>query len=404
VLRDRCDAEFVRRALRRRLDLRVPYGLLLVCGPDCDPGLLGRVIAARVPRAVAVPEADGDPPHTAVVLPAPTPSVWSHALLGAATEAAARTGLVVSRAPVHGLRALRAAYFAAVADAGLAIAIDAEGPMVTERELVVPRMLAALGNAEQDTLLEPLRPILALPSPQRRAYVRTLDALHRRGGTQAGAASILHIHPNTVRYRIDRIEELTRMHLDNPSHRMLLDLAAMLVVLRGQPPDRDHDFGLTLREEPEHAYVRDIRGQYLGAVSLLDSSPPGGDDVSESCAPALPELAGALARVDHDVGTQPHQGLARAQRDHLGKHPQADPRLGQHLLGLGLLEGHAFAVAAPRLDEAGGGAVAAARVARLEGVVALATDLADLDCSEEAVSTHAAPGERLATGAVTSGG
>jgi hypothetical protein len=61
---------------------------------------------------------------------------------------------------------------------------------------------------------------------------------------------VLHVHANTVRYRMDRIEEMTGMRLDDPRDRMRLDLAAMLVVLRGWPPDVEYDFGLSVREEP----------------------------------------------------------------------------------------------------------------------------------------------------------
>jgi DNA-binding PucR family transcriptional regulator len=158
--------------------------------------------------------------------------------------------VVLPRTPVLGLRALRASYFAAVADAGLAVAMDLAGPLVGDAELVVPRMLAALPGADQEALLAPLQPILNLPSAQRSAYVRTLDALYRHGGTQTGAAAVLHVHANTVRYRMDRIEEMTGMRLDDPRDRMRLDLAAMLVVLRGWPPDVEYDFGLSVREEP----------------------------------------------------------------------------------------------------------------------------------------------------------
>ncbi len=48
------DGALLRGALRRRSDLRLPHGLLLVCGPDCDPLVLGRVIAGRLPGGVAV--------------------------------------------------------------------------------------------------------------------------------------------------------------------------------------------------------------------------------------------------------------------------------------------------------------------------------------------------------------
>jgi hypothetical protein len=266
LLLDRSDQGVLREALRRRAELRVPQGPLLVCGRDCDPPALARVLAGRVPRGLAMPVADGAPRHAVVVVPAPTVALWSHALSVAQTEAAVRNGLVLPRAPVLGLRALRAAYFGALADASLAVALDFAGPLLGDMELVLPRMLAALPAADQATLLAPLQPILSLAAPQRSAYVRTLDALHRRGGTQAGAAAVLHLHPNTVRYRMERIEAMTGMRLDDPRDRLRLDLAAMLVMLRGWPPDVRCDFGLAMREEPEAGVTAPARARAVRAA------------------------------------------------------------------------------------------------------------------------------------------
>jgi DNA-binding PucR family transcriptional regulator len=111
-------------------------------------------------------------------------------------------------------------------------------------------MLAALPEQDQDVLLAPLRAVLDLQPHHRDAYIRTLDALHRHGGTVLRAAELLHVHANTVRYRINRIEEMTHLRLDNPHDRLRLDLAATLVRLRGWPPYRG-DFGIASRQHPE---------------------------------------------------------------------------------------------------------------------------------------------------------
>ncbi len=241
LLHDRRDADIARMALRRRVDLRPSHGLLLVCAGS-DPLAAARAIAGRLPRAVAVPGEGGSPAHAAVVLPVPAPPIWVDALAAASREAGARSALVLPRAPVAGLRALRAAYFSALADAALAVALDLRGPLVAEPELVVPRMLAALPEADQAILLAPLRPILDLPAHNRDAYVRTVEALHRHGGTCTAAAAHLHIHANTVRYRTARIEELTGLRLDDPGDRLRLDLAAILVRLRGLTGPPPFDF------------------------------------------------------------------------------------------------------------------------------------------------------------------
>jgi hypothetical protein len=245
-------------------------------------------------------------------------------------------------------------------------------------------MLSGLSATDQQLLLEPLRPILDLPEAQRSVYVRTLEALHSRGGTQSGAAAVLHVHPNTVRYRMDRIEQITRMRLDDPRDRMRLDLAALLVVLRGHPPDRDSHCAFL--RGPLRLVVETFGGYadaepIAGALSSVEVGAPLSDD-----------SARVLAGMDAVVGTERDHQVARPQGDHLGQHRRADQRLGVEVVGALDAVGvdvEPFAMAAARLDQAGRRAVAAASIAGLEGVVSLATDLADLDGTEKAVSSHA---------------
>jgi sugar diacid utilization regulator len=251
LLRDPADADLARRALRLRHDLHVPHGLLLAGGAGKAEVLTaGRAIAGRLPRTVLVNALDDAPPHVAVVVPVSVPPAWRHALTVATDEAQRHGCMVLARHPVTGLRALRASYGRAVADTGLLPAAGRTGPVVMPDELVVPRMLALLDEADQRTLLAPLQPILSLPPANRSGHLHTLDAMRRSGGSFAGAAALLNLHVNSVRYRVARIEELTRRRLDDSGDRMALDLAVMLVALRGgidpapwgHVPD-EHDLG-----------------------------------------------------------------------------------------------------------------------------------------------------------------
>src|SRR5258706_15275119 len=150
LLRERCDGDLARLALRLRHDLRVPHGVLLTCGAPVDELVAaGRVIAGRVSRAVAVAAADEVPPHAAVVVPAATPLAWSHALQMAATAAERHSCLVLARPPVTGLRALRAPHFRAVADAGLARPAGAPGAGGMPGDPVIPPMLPPPGDRDQ---------------------------------------------------------------------------------------------------------------------------------------------------------------------------------------------------------------------------------------------------------------
>ena len=58
-----------------------------------------------------------------------------------------------------------------------------------------------------------------------RAYLET--------GEQQHAAQRLRVHPNTLRYRLDRIREITGLDLENPETRLNLAVAMRVQSLLG---------------------------------------------------------------------------------------------------------------------------------------------------------------------------
>jgi DNA-binding PucR family transcriptional regulator len=56
---------------------------------------------------------------------------------------------------------------------------------------------------------------------------RLAEYLQRFGDVRA-AADDLHIHPNTVRYRVRRAEEILGMSLDDPDSRLLLEIQLLI--------------------------------------------------------------------------------------------------------------------------------------------------------------------------------
>lgn len=64
------------------------------------------------------------------------------------------------------------------------------------------------------------------------AMVDTLEQYLRRFGDVRAAAGDLHIHPNTLRYRVRRAEEILGMSIDDPDARLLLQIQ---LLARGRP-------------------------------------------------------------------------------------------------------------------------------------------------------------------------
>ncbi|MFH9954526.1 PucR family transcriptional regulator [Streptomyces roseolus] len=93
-------------------------------------------------------------------------------------------------------------------------------------------MVVAAAPVEAAHLVEvTLRPVLDLPAAERSRLLRTLEQWFASGGSADTAAASLFVHPNTVRYRLRRVEELTGRLLSDP--RTTADIGAALQAVGG---------------------------------------------------------------------------------------------------------------------------------------------------------------------------
>lgn len=125
----------------------------------------------------------------------------------------------------------RALHLAQAALAGLA-------PGTAEVRAFDPSPLAALmvREPEEGRRLadEILGPVLGLPADDRAPLLDTLDAYLDHDGSAERAAEVLYCHPNTVRYRLRRLQELTGRSLSDPHG--VAELAAAAYALRVRFP------------------------------------------------------------------------------------------------------------------------------------------------------------------------
>jgi hypothetical protein len=89
--------------------------------------------------------------------------------------------------------------------------------------------LACAAVSEPDIMARIARTVLvglaALPAEDRELLLSTFGAWLDGGGSAQEAAKLLFVHPNTVRYRLRRFEELTGRTLTDPRHAAELSLA-----------------------------------------------------------------------------------------------------------------------------------------------------------------------------------
>jgi DNA-binding PucR family transcriptional regulator len=70
-----------------------------------------------------------------------------------------------------------------------------------------------------------LAPEIGLPDHDRERLLETLEAWLAHQRHTPGVAAALHVHPQTVRYRLGKLRELLGEALDDPDARLELELA-----------------------------------------------------------------------------------------------------------------------------------------------------------------------------------
>ncbi|WP_194912823.1 PucR family transcriptional regulator [Catenulispora rubra] len=102
-----------------------------------------------------------------------------------------------------------------------------------------PSPLAALMvyQSEESRRLttEVLGPVLALPSEDRETLLQTLAVWLDNNGSAERAGELIHCHPNTVRYRLRRVQDLTGRILSDPHGVAELAAAAYAARLADKP-------------------------------------------------------------------------------------------------------------------------------------------------------------------------
>jgi hypothetical protein len=94
-------------------------------------------------------------------------------------------------------------------------------------------LVAADPAVARDVVQRVLGRVLALDAEDRTTLLDTVEAWLAAGGSATTAGRALFCHPNTVRYRLRRVDELTGRSIDDP--RAVAELAAALQALRVFP-------------------------------------------------------------------------------------------------------------------------------------------------------------------------
>ena len=140
--------------------------------------------------------------------------------------------------PCHGPEQIRHSYAQARRTVETVRRMGRTGRVVAFGDLGIHRLLLQVPDLAElrGFADEVLGRLSADPSGQAHAYLETLACYFREKASPQRAARELHVHPNTVAYRVKRIEEITGLRLDNYSDRLIAQVALEILDSLGDEP------------------------------------------------------------------------------------------------------------------------------------------------------------------------
>lgn len=117
----------------------------------------------------------------------------------------------------------------------LGLRLGRAGLPVRYDELGIYRLLCTIGDMQHlmGYARDVLGPLLDYDTEHRTELVRTLSVYLRHHGSHKQSARILHLHTNTVAYRIARVGAITGLDLGDPDDRLVAHVAVKIIESQG---------------------------------------------------------------------------------------------------------------------------------------------------------------------------
>ena len=140
--------------------------------------------------------------------------------------------------PCHGPEQIRHSYAQARRTVETVRRMGRAGRVVAFGDLGIHRLLLQVPDLAElrGFAGEVLGRLSADPSGQAQAYLETLACYFRENASPQRAARMLHVHPNTVSYRIHRVEQITGLDLGSYRDRLMAQVALEILDAVGETP------------------------------------------------------------------------------------------------------------------------------------------------------------------------
>ncbi|TDE58623.1 GAF domain-containing protein [Nonomuraea mesophila] len=172
-----------------------------------------------------------------LVVPSDDPSLTGRQTARSMTTRLGSPVTVGAAGPVDDPADLPSAYAEALACVQALLRLDRVGVAATADDLGYAGLLLGDGASAVRFVARTLGPVIRHDEQRSTALMETLETYFATGQSLAASAKRLHIHPNTVTQRLDRVRRLLGMDWNSPDHTLEIQLALRLHRLRRELDD-----------------------------------------------------------------------------------------------------------------------------------------------------------------------
>ncbi|MEU9714542.1 helix-turn-helix domain-containing protein [Streptomyces sp. NPDC047976] len=230
------DLHLLERTRRLGIDLDGPH-VVVVARPE--GGELGRAVAWASSYAYRMGGLKGVRRGCIVlVLPGTDASAAAHRVSGELSPLLGHAVSTGAAGPTGSPGEVARVYAEAVRCLDALTALDGVGGTASLRELGFLGMLLSADHDVESFVAATIGPVLEYDADRLTELTRTLEAYFASGGSPTHAAEALHVHPNTVSRRLDRIGELLGPDWQKPAGALEIQMALRLRKARTVLHDR----------------------------------------------------------------------------------------------------------------------------------------------------------------------
>ncbi|GLZ06248.1 hypothetical protein Acsp03_37140 [Actinomadura sp. NBRC 104412] len=163
-----------------------------------------------------------------LVVPSDDPSMTGRRIARSMTTRLGAPVTVGAAGPVDDPADLPAAYEEALACAHALLRLERVGTAATAADLGYAGLLLSGGASASEFVTRTLGPVIQHDRQRSTMLVETLETYFATGQSLAASAKRLHIHPNTVTQRLDRVKRLLGVDWNSPDRTLEVQLALRL--------------------------------------------------------------------------------------------------------------------------------------------------------------------------------